>query len=911
MKMQILDADYKMVNNKPVVRLFGKTEDGETVCALDNSFRPYFYCLPENHNGSKEEILELIEDEYEGAVEKIGEVERYTPIGYDDEKKKILKIVLRNPSTVREMREYLRDKGPVKNLYETDILFKYRYIIDNDLGGMHWVEVDGKYVDTEIVNCKAVEVENIEPIEARKNANLKYLSFDIECIAQEEGRMVDADKDPIVLISCSFSPEHKGQKNMVLVAKPGSTTGRHFENEEEMLEEFLDIINEYDPDVITGYNVEDFDLSYLVKRLDKHDLRKDFGRCEKNVYCNTYGNSTDVKITGRVIADPYTILKNDVYHRMMRYDLDSVSEELLGENKEDVEYEEMKELWNSSGEDLQRFIDYCEKDAELALRLLLEQSLLDKFFELAKISRLVLSDCFGGQTQRISNMLLYEFRERDFVFPEKPSDEEMERRNERRKEEALKGGLVLEPDKGLHTESCIAVLDFKSLYPSIMSTYNICPTTLLLEDLDEYDLDEDDVNESPTGGYFVNRDVRKGILAKTVEDLIDARTEVKKERAKAKEGGNEKEYNRLDAKQLAIKIMTNSFYGYTGYYRTRLYRLEIANAITAWGRVTIEKTRDMIEDEYGYRTVYGDTDSVMIDAETKNLDEAHKISQEISQFITDELPRRLILEPEKIYRSFLILTKKRYAGWKFEKSGDDWEEGIDMKGIETVRRDWPEIVSDTMEDVIDIILKEGDINKAIDHVKEIIQKISNREVSLEKLQVVKSITKKIDSYDGVLPHIELAKKMEKRDPSNAPTPGQRIPYVIIEGNQMISKRVEDPDYIRENNLKVDTDYYINSQLLPPLERIFNVIGVDKQELLGDGRQATMDEIVNGSTVNRDRDVSVNKDPDDTTVEELNGFQCKDCKKDFRRVPLKGRCSCGGDVYIVGNGSIGKKVNMDD
>ncbi len=911
MKVQILDVDYKLVNSHPVVRLFGKTEDGETVCVLDNNFRPYFYCLPEDEEGSEDEIVELIDEEYGGAVEKIEEVKRYLPLSYDPDKKNLLKIILRNPRNVRKMREYLRDKGPVKELYETDILYKYRYLIDHKSGGMHWVEVEGNYVDTDVVDCKAIEAESVKPIDIKKNVDLKYLSFDIECIAQEDGRMVDPDKDPIVLISCSFTPEFKGQKNLVLVAKPGNTTGKHFANEEEMLEEFLGIIRDYDPDVITGYNVEDFDLSYLIKRLEKHNMDKNFGRCEKNVYCNKYGNNTDVKIVGRVVADPYIILKNDVYHRMMRYDLDTVSKELLGEGKDDVEYEEMKELWNSKGKKLQEFVNYCEKDAELALRLLTEKGLLDKFFELAKTSRLVLSDCFGGQTQRVSNMLLYEFKQRDFVFPEKPTGKEMERRNERRKKAALKGGLVLEPDKGLHTESCIAVLDFKSLYPSIMSTYNICPTALLDGEPEDHGLTEEDVHEAPSGGYFVKRSVRKGILAKTVEDLIDARSEVKKEMGKAKESGKEEEYNRLDAKQLAVKIMTNSFYGYTGYYRTRLYRLEIANAITAWGRETIERTRDMIKDEHGYRTVYGDTDSVMIDSGTKNLDDAQEISEKLSKFITDELPGRLILEPEKIYRSFLILTKKRYAGWAFEKGSDGWEDKIDMKGIETVRRDWPSIVSDTMEEVIDIILKEGDINKAIKHVQDIAGKLSRNEIPLEELAVVKSITKKLENYDGVLPHIELAKKMKRRNPSNPPSPGLRIPYIIIKGNQMISKRVEHPDYIRENDLEVDSEYYINSQLLPPLERIFNVIGVDKQELLGDGRQATMDEILNGNSVNRDRDVSVSKNPRDTTVDELNGFECKDCGKSFRRVPLKGRCSCGGDVYCVGNGSIGKKVNMED
>jgi hypothetical protein len=215
-----------------------------------------------------------------------------------------------------------------------------------------------------------------------------------------------------------------------------------------------------------------------------------------------------------------------------------------------------------------------------------------------------------------------------------------------------------------------------------------------------------------------------------------------------------------------------------------------------------------------------------------------------------------------------------------------------------------------MEEVIDIILKEGNINKAIDFVQGVIKKLSNDEIPLEDLAVVKSITKRLDNYDGVLPHIELAKKMKDRDPSNAPTPGDRLPYVVIRGNQIISKRVEHPSYIEEKDLDVDADYYIHSQLLPPLERIFDVIGVDKQELLGDGRQATMDEIVNGGTVNRDRDVSIKKDPKDTVIKDLNGFECKECGKKFRRVPLKGKCECGGEIYGVGNGSIGKKVKIN-
>ncbi|MFP4045828.1 MAG: family B DNA polymerase [Candidatus Aenigmatarchaeota archaeon] len=909
MKVQILDADYKIINSKPVIRIFGKQEDGTPVCVFDENYDPYFYALPEE--GKEQEVIDTLTEEYSGEIKNVEKVEKYLPLTYDPNKKDLLKIETRIPKSVPEVSDFLKNDAPVKNVYENDILFKYRYLVDKGVGGMYWVDVEGKPVDTDTVDCKAIQAEKVEAIDKEKNAPLRYFSFDIECIAQEEGRMVDAEKDPVIMISCSFKPDYRGENDIVLVAKPGDTDAEHFQGEEEMLQRFVEIIDDFDPDIITGYNAKDFDVPYILTRLKKYDMQRDIGRCEKNAYCNKYGNSTDVNITGRVMADVYEIVKKDVYLRLMRYDLDTVGEQLLGENKEDVEYEEMKKLWNGNQEQLQRFVDYCRQDARLTLNLLIKKNLLDKFFELSKVSGLLLGDSMGGQTQRISNRLLKEFNKEGFVFPSKPDEEEMKRRNEKRKKEALKGGLVLEPEKGLHTDSCITVLDFKSLYPSIMSTYNICPTTLLLDDPEEYDLEEDDYHVTPSGDKFVKRDKRKGVLARVVEELIDSRTEIKKERAKAKEEGKDELYEQLDAKQLAVKIMTNSFYGYTGYYRTRLYRLAIANSITAYGRKTIEKTEEMVEDEFGRDVVYGDTDSVMVRADTKNLDEAHQMAADICDYVTDELPGRLILEPEKVYRSFLILTKKRYAGWAHEPSGDGWEDKIDMKGIETVRRDWPEIVSNTMSEVIDIILKEGDINKAIDHVKEVVDKIANREVPLEKLQVVKGITKKLDNYDGVLPHIEMAKRMKNRNPSNPPTPGDRLPYVIIKGNQMLSKRAEHPDYIKEKGLESDSEYYINSQLLPPLERIFNVIGVDKEEILGNGRQTSLGETLNGDDVDRKRDVSIETSPRETVVEDLNGFTCEDCGKEYRRIPLKGKCDCGGELFCQGNGSIGKKVKIEN
>ena len=182
--------------------------------------------------------------------------------------------------------------------------------------------------------------------------------------------------------------------------------------------------------------------------------------------------------------------------------------------------------------------------------------------------------------------------------------------------------------------------------------------------------------------------------------------------------------------------MSNSFYGYTGYIRARLYMMDVANSITSYGRMNLEKMKQIIEKNYSYRVIYADTDSAFVKTDIKNLDDAKALGEKISKDVTESLPGQLILEFEKIYRTFLILSKKRYAGWKFEYS-DGWKDGIDMKGIETVRRDWCPLVSKVMNEVLVTILKEGDLKRAIEIVKEVVEKLRRNEVPMEDLTVVK------------------------------------------------------------------------------------------------------------------------------------------------------------------------------
>jgi DNA polymerase I len=892
MLLQIIDIDY-FSNNKPVIRIFGKTENGNVACILFDQLLPYFYVKCSDEQAEKIRTIQ--------GVRGLEDCEMFLAIGYQKEKTPLKKIILTNPQDVPETRDKIAALG-IRDIYEADILFKYRFMIDYGLFGMKWIDAECTRVNTRVSKIPTYHATKISPVERNDNASLRILSFDIECISNDGSRAPDAKKDPIVIISVAFSPEHKAKKTFVLLAKNFIGDGaKGFATEKEMLEAFTFLIDEYDPDIITGYNINNFDLPYLLERLKQNKVQLTIGRSDKPMFGRTTGLSFEFTISGRVVFDPYQILKKDPWVKFHRYDLNTVAKKMLNEQKHDVEYSEMSSLWKGNREGLSRFVEYARKDAELSLRLVVEKCLMDKFYELSKLSGVLMQDALGGQTRRVETMVMHEFKKRDIVMPMSPTKTDHIKRTNLRDKEGLKGATVLEPVKGLHADGCVIVLDFKSLYPSIMRTFNISPDTLLIGD------EQTECNISPTGARFIKAEVRQGVLPYLLSNLVDMRASIKKQMEAA--SGEQKRV--LNAKQLAIKDMSNSFYGYTGYIRARLYTIDVAGSITAYGRINIEKTKNLVEKIFGVEVVYGDTDSIFVKTKTTNLDESKKLGEEISKYVTENLPGYLELQFEKIYRTFLILTKKRYAGLRYEYVGDSWVNEIEMKGIETVRRDWCPLVSEVMLKVLDTLLKEGDLEKSIMLVKDVLTKLRNNQVDIDKLTVVKGIAKPVSSYEGTLPHIELAKKIAIRNPQEAPGIGDRIGFVIIKGNQLLSKRAEDPKYVRKNKIQVDSDYYIMNQLLPPIERIFASVGIEKSEILGGGRQVSLSDVMSGAKRKMKHDIETNYDRKEKPSEEpLKGweeFVCKKCNKSFRSIPLQGLCSCGGEILMSYHGSMSNKA----
>lgn len=884
MIFQILDANYTyeqgIQDRSPLVQLFGITEEGESAFIKVGGFRPYFYARV------AEGMLKEVSKKLVSMDLGVEIVERFEPIGYQSKPTRMLEIIAKDPKSVRILREQVRDLPGVEEVYETDILFRNRFLIDTGLGGMGWVKVDlpewaaGK--EPPLANWKS-----LAPLQRESNAPLRYMAFDIECLPHH-GEMPRPDSDPVIMISLAFKPQYKGLDNLVLVGRKINCIRDDVEScadEKELLSRFGSVIKEFDPDVMAGYNSNEFDVPYMNERLGKLRVNLKPGRDGSSWYVKPVVNTTNVSVTGRVMVDLLPIIRSSF--SLKRYTLRNVALELLKDiEKYDMDPSEIEGIWADGGERLAGLIKYARRDAVLALRLLLDLHLMDKYIALSHVSGSLLQDVVnGGQSGMVESLLLRKFRDRDRVVPPKPDSGESEERYTESGE--LKGGAVLPPEKGLLEN--LVILDYKSLYPTIMMAHNLCYSTVLT--YPEHGVK--DSIRSPSGGEFVPPEVSPGIVPGVLRDLLERRSETK---SQMKQAGDE-ERRFLDARQYAYKILLNSFYGYSGYARARLYSQSLANAVTSFGRENLIRTKNLIEGLerayvldgevcfessvplkirenakahiYSLSVVYGDTDSVFVrisrgvygEASLKEEElraEAELIGRRIAQTVTSSLPDPMELVFEAFARRAIFLAKKRYALWIFEPSGQVWKDRIKVRGMETVRRDWCELTSRTLNRCLELVLKEGKVDEAISHVRSVISRVQNLDLAedpgmVEDLTLTRRYTKSTGSYKNKQPHIQLVEKIRGRG-GVLPEIGDRVPFLIVNGYKsngefgvdnhikgvtLFVNKAEDPQYAVEHNMCIDKDYYIGKQILPPVMRILTAFNVSEDQLIKGSEQRNL------------------------------------------------------------------------
>jgi len=488
----ILDADYITEDGKPIIRIF-KKENGEFKVEYDRNFRPYIYALLRDDSAIDE--IKKITAQRHGKVVRIVETEKIQRkfLGRPIE---VWKLYLEHPQDVPAIRDKIREHPAVVDIFEYDIPFAKRYLIDKGL----------------------------TPMEG--NEKLTFLAVDIETLYHEGEEF---GKGPVIMISYA---DEEGAK--VITWKPYVEV---VSSEREMIKRLIRVIKEKDPDVIITYNGDNFDFPYLLKRAEKLGIKLLLGRDNSEPKMQKMGDSLAVEIKGRIHFDLFPVIRRTI--NLPTYTLEAVYEAIFGKPKEKVYADEIAKAWET-GEGLERVAKYSMEDAKVTYELGRE------FFPMeAQLARLVGQPVWDVSRSSTGNLvewfLLRKAYERNELAPNKPDEKEYERRLR----ESYEGGYVKEPEKGLWEG--IVSLDFRSLYPSIIITHNVSPDTLNREGCEEYDV-------APKVGHRFCKDF-PGFIPSLLGQLLEERQKIKK---RMKESKDPVEKKLLDYRQRAIKILANS-----------------------------------------------------------------------------------------------------------------------------------------------------------------------------------------------------------------------------------------------------------------------------------------------------------------------------------------------------------------
>lgn len=579
----ILDIDYVTVDDLPIIRLFAK-ENENNVILIDDSFKPYLYVLPVGFPGECErEILEALpEVEVEQVVKKDFQAET-----------DFIKVIFKHPQSLAKHRDTLRGLSEVAEIREFDIPFYRRYLINNNVIPMTKVRAIGESLDSfGSLEADAMDIEIIrltEPLQMiNENVNdFRILSFDLE-VRNPRG-MPNAEEDEIIMIGVS---SNFGVRKVI------STKNKSVENdfveqvgsEKEMIETFVDLINDNNVDIIVGYNSDNFDFPYLKDRAKILDVDIDIGMDGSSVKFIRRGYANAASIKGLVHVDLYLVMRR--YMTLERYTLERVYEELFGIKKIDVPGEKIWEYWDSDGEKLDLLFDYSLDDVVCTLEI--AEQTLPLNLELTHIVGQPLFDLSRMATgQQAEWFLVKEAYFDDEVIPNKSSANFADRLTS----DNNAGGYVREPDAGLHEN--LVQFDFRSLYPSIIISKNISPDVLEFGEVEN----PDDYNVAPEHEFKFKKEP-KGFIPSVIAKILNERFRIKRE---MKQTDDPIEKRTLDVQQQAIKRLANTMYGIYGFPRFRWYSFECAKAITAWGRQYIKKSMKEAE-KFGFYAIYADTD---------------------------------------------------------------------------------------------------------------------------------------------------------------------------------------------------------------------------------------------------------------------------------------------------------------
>jgi len=773
----LLDVNYEVREQKPEVWLWGIDDKGQRILIIDRNFLTYFYLIiKEDEN--PQNIIQNIESRKALEFPSIAKLETVKR-RYFGKSVNAVKVVCQDPDVIAKYAKAMTKIEGVKESLEDDIRYSMRYLIDNGMSPCGWHEIEVEQTN----NTFGVQVDQLylaktfpKSIEKAEVPQLRILGF--STLAYSPKGAPKPEKNPVVIVSVVSSTGEEQQ----FVAKDS--------DDKTMLEAFIKYVRDFDPDIIVGYGINRQDWSYLTARAKKLGINLYVDRANTEPHMSVYGH---VSITGRANVDFFDFSNElpEVKVKTLENIADFLNVMPLEKRTliEDVDY---ATYWEDVANKRLTLLKFSKENAQSVL------GVADTMLSFA----MQLSSLVGLPLDHVGTAAVG-FRVEWYLMREAYKIGELIPKRVERPYIPYVGAVVLAPKPGVHEN--IAVLDFKAMYPNIMITHNVSPDTYI--PLSEPE-PPSGVNIAPEVKHRFRREP-PGFYKQVLSSLIAYRDQIRPKLSRL--DPKSPEYRVLDARQKAVKVITNAAYGYTGWIGARWYIKPVAEAATAWGRHIILNTIELAK-KVGLEVVYSDTDSVFVKNEPSKI---QKISAEVEKTLGLEI------KPDEIYTRILFTeAKKKYCGLLPDGR-------LDIVGLEVVRGDWAACAKDVQEKVLEIILKKQAPQEATEYVRQFIVDLRQKKVPYKDLIIWKTLTKPAEEYAVKAPHVEAAKRLLKE--GYELSMGDKIGYVITVGVGKLYEKAK--PYALASYHEVDTEYYVTNQVLPAASRILTMFGIAEDKLL--------------------------------------------------------------------------------
>jgi len=863
------DIDYiQSEDKKPIVRIFGRTSEGVPVLLQIDDFLPYIFIPLE-----KKKRFEKCVQETQLLKEWLVSTEKLTKIKYDGgEAVELLKLIGKRPWEVPQIRELL-EKNDIDH-FESDIPFVKRFLIDTGLKGLNILHISSAVQEQEKAGgyilrsqTKYIQPSETDPLQLRK---LTYLSLDIEVDDREIVEFEDLKKQNrrIIALSLCWGTNQDDYKAHVFCLKEDSD-----EAEKKLLNEFFTLFREIQPDVVIGYNVDVFDFPYIIDRVKKLKLSTTPLSLLENDTLRYSGRLRAHRMRGRIICD---IIKKigKITTESGRRGLDDVAQKILGTPKIKLK-ESVGKIWakgvlENDKESLQTFTDYSETDSILSYRLWWELE-LENILELIRIVGFPpIEGMYATERNQGELELMRKCVQRNVLIPNSSVPDETRERQKMKEEDGLKGGMVIDPKGTLFKD--VVIFDFRSLYPSIIISYNVGGETF---------------RSKPDGTFEFTKKL-KSTIAEMEEYILSYRFELKEKKKELEKTLNEmkiekkaktdeyhnlqEELKNIDRRQSMLKLVANALYGTIGSVFGRFYLLHVAKAITSLGRQHLTNLVELIK-QYNeingthFEVVYGDTDSIFVSfGDDRSFEQLYNLTMRskkekikhkeltsvekdayasidhLLNFLGSQLPEGMQLELDDIaFRIIFQPERKKAYGYVSALNGE-----LNVKGFEAIRGDWTEFAKKVQLKVIDILLRSIETKALVDAKRFVIDacrvllespvdEIKEDIIQYAPISRAPSKYKSITPAVGAFLHYCNAYGL---DPEKEWRKIAKFPYLILKGEGPQYKRARHPDLL--NGTEIDRDQYI-LEVLGAVSKFGVQLSLD--EIKGKGRKTTLFDFV--------------------------------------------------------------------